>query len=294
MGCTPLSAHTTALSLSKVGTFLTNAAGQRERVEKAWTAVPDACEIEFGQGSRFKVTRVRHSACVGATHERPLLCVCVRVCVRVRVRVCACVCVCVRVCVFSLPRAFFFENSCSLPSASSSTHTRPMRAFFLYVFARQFKTPTPIDLVCRLPPVLISISLVEQVAVVLSNCGTHTTAVTATATKHGVAVKSVPTASVYAIVMAERTVTQKAMLGLCYGCAFVTPTWFENAVAMSTDGPVLRREVDPALHVPPLVDKTLHSDGGAAVPWDPNVARAVYVTLRACGCVDMWKARSSV
>ena len=43
---------------TQVGTFIFNAAGARERVDKIMTPVPDVCEIEFGQGSKFKVTKV--------------------------------------------------------------------------------------------------------------------------------------------------------------------------------------------------------------------------------------------
>lgn len=116
----------------------------------------------------------------------------------------------------------------------------------------------------------------SKMVIVTSNCGGETASVTATASTHGIAVRNNATNDVTAIVMAERTVTQKAMLGLCRGCVFVTPEWFNKVVTRSADGPLLRRDVDPASHSPPLLDKSLQT-GGESVSWDPDVARSVYV-----------------
>lgn len=73
--------------------------------------------------------------------------------------------------------------------------------------------------------------------------------------------------------MNERTVTQKAILGLCHGCLFTTPQWLDQLIGRCAEGITLRRDVEPAKHAPPLTDKTLQNDGGSLIPWNPNPER---------------------
>jgi hypothetical protein len=80
------------------------------------------------------------------------------------------------------------------------------------------------------------------------------------------------------VVMPERTVTQKAILGLCYNCMFVTPTWLDSVMERSADGIVRQEDVDPARHLPPLVDKTLQIEGGGSpTSWEPTPGRREYL-----------------